>query len=138
MLSKRFILIVILSLFFAEMSQANFFSKKIKVTKCYEFNSFSSFEQFYDYQISRRIQGAQAILTKWDWELDLKKNTAKRITEIDGIVDINQFKLINTDEYLFVEQTGVFKVSFNKKTEKVTSFVKGAIDIKTEMQCVFK
>ena len=138
MLNKKLILIVILSLFFIEISQANFFSKKIKVTECYEFNSFSSFEQFYDHQISKRIQGAQGILTKWDWELDLKKNTAKRITEINGIIDIDQFKLINTDEYLFVEQTGVFKVSFNKKTEKVTTFVKGAIDIKTELQCNFK
>ena len=137
MQSKKFIFIIILSFFLTGVSHAGLFSKKIKVTKCYEFNSFNSFEQFYDHQISTRIQGAQSVLTKWDWELNLKNNTAKRITEIDGVIDVDKFELINTDEYLFVEETGVFKVSFNKKTEKVTSFVRGAINIKKEFQCDF-
>ena len=131
MLSKRFILIVILSLFFAEISQANFFSKKIKVRKCYDPRGYDSFEEYHEIEVNSRIQGDPFAATRWDWDLDLKKKKALRITEVGGKLQMKELNLLDSDNFVIVNYSDGSNVVFDKKEETVKTSA-------ATFQCVFK
>jgi len=114
---NKFIFIILVSFTFCNFVNAGWFDGKIKVTECYDYPH-KNYKHKVDKLRSLQIEGRKVSLI-WDWELNLKEKTATRITAFDGIVEMDKFNLIVTDDYMYLKQ-GAWGVSFDKKTEKVT------------------
>ena len=130
MLNKKIIFLVLLSFLIQNVVHAGWFDKKIKVSKCYDYPH-QSYKHKVEKLRSLQIQGRKVSLI-WDWELNLKDKTAKRITSIDGVVDIEEFNLIVTDDYLLVKENssiGNVTTLFDKNTEKVKTTLNGYTNV---------
>ena len=131
MLIKQIRYIIYFSLIMIVSAQAGLFDSKIKVRKCYDPKMYTSFKKFHEIEVNKRIQGSPFALTKWDWDLDLKKKKALRTSEVGGKVTMKQYNLLDSDNLIIVNYNDGTNVVFDKKTETVkTSNVK--------FQCVFK
>ncbi len=130
MQNKKIIFIILLSFVFQNFAQGGWFDKKIKVSECYDYPH-QSYKHKVEKLRSLQIQGRKVSLI-WDWELNLKDKTAKRITSFDGVLDIEEFNLIVTDDYLLVKENssiGYVTTSFDKKTEKVKTTLNGYTNV---------
>ena len=134
--NKKIIFIILLSFVFQNLAQGGWFDKKIKVTECYNY-PYNSYKHKVDKLRSLQIEGRKVSLI-WDWELNLKDKTAKRITSFDGVLDIDELNLIVTDDYLLVKETssiGNSTILFDKNTETVKTTLNG--DNTTVHNCKF-
>ncbi|WP_440918703.1 hypothetical protein [Candidatus Pelagibacter sp.] len=128
---NKFIFIILVSFAFCNFVNAGWFDGKINVTECYD-RPYKSYKHKLDKLRSLQIEGRKVSLI-WDWELNLKDKTATRITAFDGIVEMEKFDLLVTDDYLYVKN-GNGGFTFDKKTEKVTSKWNNLTNI---LQCKF-
>ena len=128
---NKFIFIILVSFTFCNFVNAGWFDGKIKVTECYE-RGYKSYKHKVDKLRSLQIEGRKVSLI-WDWELNLKDKTATRIVAFDGIVEMDKFGLIVTDDYMYVKN-GAIGYTFDKNTEKIQ--VKGN-DFTNIFQCKF-
>jgi len=126
MLNKKIILIIFISFISQNFALSGWFDNKIKVSECYNY-PYQSYKQKVENLRSLQIQG-RTISLIWDWELDLKNKTATRITSFDGVLDMEKFNLIVTDDYLLVKSNdnyGKSTISFDKRTETVKATLNG-------------
>ena len=112
-------------------AQAGLFDSKIKVRKCYDPKSYDNFEQYHEIEVNSRIQGDPFAATRWDWDLDLKKKKALRITEVGGKLRMKELNLLDSDNFVIVNYSDGSNVVFNKKEETVKTSA-------ATFQCVFK
>ncbi len=129
MLFKQAGYIIYFSVILVVSAQAGWFDSKIKVRKCYDSTSWDSYEQYHEIQVNKRIQGDPFAVTKWDWDLDLKKKKALRVTEVGGKLQMKEFNLLDSDDLVIVNYSDGSNTSFDKKTETVLTT--------TRLQCVF-
>tara|TARA_B100001175_G_C19046406_1_gene419865 strand:- start:52 stop:462 length:411 start_codon:yes stop_codon:yes gene_type:complete len=135
---KKFSLFIFLCFFLVSNSYAGWFDKnKIKVTKCYDISVFKNYKAHLKDLERKKESGFPFILTKWEWELNLKEKIAYRTTIMNGELGINQFRIkIATDDYIIVhDPTG--DVQFDLRNEGV---VVSSLDTNssTMHQCKFK
>ena len=131
MLIKQIRYIVYFSLMMVVSAQAGWFDDKIKVRKCYDPKSYDNFEQYHEIEVNSRIQGDPFAATRWDWDLDLKKKKALRITEVGGKLQMKELNLLDSDNFVIVNYSDGSNVVFDKKNETVKTSA-------ATFQCVFK
>ena len=135
---KKLLWITVLSLLLSSNSYAGLFDKdKIKVTKCYDKSRFNNYKaQLKDVE-RKKETGYPFILTKWEWELNLKEKIAYRTTIMNGELGINKFRIkIVTDDYIIVHDPSG-DVQFDLRNEGV---VVSHLDTNstTKHKCKFK
>ena len=117
---KKILGIVVLGLLLSGNAYAGWFDKdKIKATKCYNISVHNSYKEKLKSIENQKKNGSPLILTKWEWELNLKEKIAYRTTILNGKLNIAQFKIkISTDEYIIAsDSTG--DTQFDLKNEVV-------------------
>ena len=77
-------------------------------------------------------------MTRWDWDLDLKKKKALRITEINNEVNMEEFNLLVSDNLITVKQDSKNTTTFDKKRETVHVVSKKFSGANNKFQCIFK
>ena len=117
---KKLLWITVLSLLLSSNSYAGLFDKdKIKVTKCYDISQFNNHKEQLKYWERKKEEGYPFILTKWEWELNLKEKIAYRTTIMNGELGINKFRIkIVTDDYIIVHDPSG-DVQFDLRNEGV-------------------
>ena len=119
---KKILLTLFILLVFNN-SQAGLFSKKIKVTKCYEMKKYSSWKQLKKDHINHL----------WEWEINPEEKTAI-LTFHGGYppkVYIQKHKIImQTDKYIVVSDNKTPDTKFDLKRERViTEFDEESVKI---------
>ena len=130
MLVKQVRYIIYFSLILIVSAHAGWFDSKIKVRECYDSRSYDNFKQYHEGQVNDRIKGSPAAITKWEWDLDLEKKKALRITEVGGKLSMKEFNLLESDNLVIVNYGDGSSVTFDKKAETVLTSIR--------FQCVFK
>ena len=113
---KKFLMILVLSLFISANAYAGLFSKdEFKFEKCYT----ESYSNYNDWR-------ANSLFLKWKWEINLKNKTATRIAQLKDNVNemrIDQFQIIAVTKefiktnaptgtsYVFYRKNGQIQVS---------------------------
>ena len=115
---KQITYIIYFSLILIVSAQAGWFDSKIKVRKCYDTRTYSSFKQFHEIQVNKRIMGDPFANTRWEWDLDLKKKKALRITEIGGKLQMKEFNLLDSGNLVTVDYRDGTNVVFDKKKKQ--------------------
>ena len=101
------ILITLFALLIFNSSQAGWFDKKIKVTRCYDSSEFNSW----------RKQVEEYGDKKWEWEIDLEANTAT-LSFIDNRLRMyKHFIKMKTDKYIIASDNKSPDVQFDLKNE---------------------
>ena len=117
---KKILGVVVLSLLLGGNTYAGWFDKdKIKVTKCYNISIYNSYKENLKAIENQKKNGSELILTKWEWELNLKEKIAYRTNKLNGKLNIAQFKIkISTDEYIIASDSSG-DTQFDLKNEVV-------------------
>tara|TARA_B110000003_G_scaffold176722_1_gene176191 strand:+ start:146 stop:559 length:414 start_codon:yes stop_codon:yes gene_type:complete len=99
---KKLLGIVVLGLLLSGNAYAGWFDKdKIKITKCYNLNNYNSYKDVLKDREHKKKTSFPFLVTKWEWELNLKEKIAYRTVIINNELSINQFKIkIATDDYI--------------------------------------
>ena len=131
MLIKKFRNIIYLSILLTVSAQAGWFDNKIEVRKCYDPKKWDNFKQYHEIQVNKRIMGDPTALTRWDWDLDLKKNKAVQIFEIGGKLRMKEHNILKSDNLVTLKQQSGDTTVFDLKKETVFTDPH-------RFQCVFK
>jgi len=116
---KKLLAITILGILLSCNAFAGWFDKDIiKVTKCWDPVKYKNYKQ-------DRAEGIRQGMKKWEWELNLKEKIAYRIMNIDGQLQIDQFKIkISTKDYIIAhDPTG--DVQFDLENEGYITSIAG-------------
>jgi len=96
-------LITLFALLIFNSSQAGWFDKKIKVTKCYDTSEFNSWKK----QVEEHGN------SKWEWEIDLEANTATLSFILDNRLRMyKHFIKMKTDKYIIASSSFIFGIKF--------------------------
>ena len=115
-MKKTLITLFILLIF--NSSQAGWFDKKIKVENCYPKNEYSSLKDF------KKREGNEWI---WEWEINLKENTAVQTVK-GSRIPLRLYKhdiTMKTERFIVVSDHKTPDTKFNLKNETVIAELDG-------------
>ena len=129
---------MVLGLLLSGNVYAGWFDKdKIKVSECYNISDFNSYKEKLKDLENKKRTGFPFIMTKWEWELNLKEKMAYRTVIMNGELRIDRFGIIAaTDDYIIVhDPTG--DAQFDLKNEGIV-IADNVLGSYTKLQCKFK
>ena len=135
---KNLLGILVLGLLLSGNVYAGWFDKdKIKVTKCYDASEFNSYKEKLKDLENKKRTGYPLIMTKWEWELNLKEKMAYRTVIMNGELRIDRFSIkAATEDYIIVhDPTG--DAQFDLKNEGIV-IADNVLGSYTKLQCKFK
>ena len=135
---KKLLGIVVLGLLLSSNVYAGWFDKdKIIVSKCYDISEFNSYKEKLKDLENKKRTGYPLIMTKWEWELNLKEKMAYRTVIMNGELNIARFSIkAATEDYIIVhDPTG--DAQFDLKNEGIV-IANLAYGTHTKHQCKFK